>query len=430
MNILFVSGELIAGNVAHLLQKEGHDVRLFVEHPDFRDGLNGFIEKVSDWKSELDWVGKDGLIVFDDVGYGKEQDDLRKDGYRVVGGSEGGDRLELDREYGQKMLAHYGMDIVPTYNFSEVDDAIAFVSSRPGTWVVKQNNHQSALNYVGSLSCGSDVLSVLRVYKENGIKNITLQEKIEGVEVSINRYFNGSDWVGPSEITLEHKSLCNNNLGPKTGEMGNLMWYDDNEGRLFRETIGRMTPFLRESNFRGDFDINCFIQGDRLIPIEATSRFGTPITHSQSVMHLSPWAEFLSAVADGSDYDLKHRDGYCIALTLAIPPFPYEVSLANVYNPAGLGIFFRDGVIDKEPEHFHFEGVRKGNIDGENQYFVSRGLGCVMYVTGYGNDVIKAREEVYARAAKVVIPKMFYRTDIGVSFLETDQKDLKEWGWI
>ena len=53
-------------------------------------------------------MGKKGLIVFDDVGYGKTQDYLRRDGYTVFGGCEAGDRLEKDREFGQKLFASYG----------------------------------------------------------------------------------------------------------------------------------------------------------------------------------------------------------------------------------------------------------------------------------------------------------------------------------
>lgn len=431
MRVLFVSGELIAGNVACFLQREGCEVKLFIEHPRLQCALDGFLEKTDDWKSELSWVGKDGLIIFDDVGYGKDQDELRRNGYRVVGGSEGGDRLELDREYGQAILAQCGIRIIPTHNFSDADEAISFISNRPGKWVVKQNNHQSSLNYVGMLESGQDVVSVLRLYRRHGIRNITLQEKVDGIEVSINRYFNGSDWVGPSEITIEHKSLCNDNLGPKTGEMGNLMWYDDGESRFFKETLGKLKAYLQKTDFRGDIDINCFINEGTVVPIEVTSRFGCPITHSQSVMHLSPWNEFLSAVADGRQYSLKHRKGYCIALSLLVPPFPYEpYSSKEGFLSEGLEIFFKNGSIETDREHFHLESVTKDIIDGVDRYFISNGLGCVMYVTGYGKNVRTARKAVYKRAESVVIPKMFYRTDIATSFMNSDMDVLKKWGWI
>ena len=371
MRVLFVSGELISGDLAYRLKLEGCEVKLFIEHPEQKDCQDGFVEKTDDWRKELPWVGKDGLIVFDDVGYGKIQDELRREGYRVFGGSEGGDRLEQDREFGQKILSQVGMQTVPIINFSTPTEAINYVNEHPKKWVVKQNNHQSALNYVGELEDGRDVLSILDAYRRNGVGSLTLQEKIEGVEVSINRYFNGTDWVGPSEITLEHKSLFNENLGPKTGEMGNLMWYDDTNGKLFEETIGRLKPYLREVNFRGDIDINSFISEKGVFPIEVTARFGCPITHSQSVMHISPWHEFLGAIADGEDYDLRHHGGYCIALTMALPPFPYEGAIASEYSSDGLEIFFREKLTEEDRRNIHFEGVQKKlDFNNGNDFFL------------------------------------------------------------
>lgn len=156
MNILFVSGELIAGDLALQLQREGNDLRMFINCPDQKDCLNGFVPETEDWEAELDWVGKSGLIVFDDVGYGETQDRLRLEGYRVVGGSAGGDRLEMDRAFAQQVFADCGMHVEPAYTFAEAGEALAFISAHGGAWVVKQNDHQSHLNYVGVMDAYSD----------------------------------------------------------------------------------------------------------------------------------------------------------------------------------------------------------------------------------------------------------------------------------
>lgn len=428
--VLFVSGELIAGDLALRLQSEGCEVKLFVEHLEQKQCLKGFIERVDSWHDQLEWVGKDGLIVFDDVGYGKVQDDLRRAGFRVVGGSEGGDRFEKDRRFGQELLAQCGMRTMPNLDFETPEAAIEYVKAHPKTWVVKQNTHQSALNYVGVLPDGRDSLSVLETYAKNGVRNVTLQERMAGVEVSINRYFNGSDWVGPSEITIEHKSLFNENIGPKTGEMGNLMWYDDSNGKLFDATIGKLKPYLREVDFRGDIDINCFIDKGDIYPIEVTARFGCPITHSQSVMHLSPWYELLGAVADGKDYELRYRGGYCIALTLALPPFPYEGTLASEYSSEGLELLFSKPLTREELKNIHFEAIEKRTDEAGERFFVTHSIGYTVFVTGFGSTVEEAQRNVYSLAKKVIIPKIFYRTDIGDSFRRSDKEALERWGWI
>ncbi len=52
-----------------------------------RGAFGGIIEPVADWRAELPWVGRDGVVLFEGVGRGAVQDALRAEGYRCVGGS-------------------------------------------------------------------------------------------------------------------------------------------------------------------------------------------------------------------------------------------------------------------------------------------------------------------------------------------------------
>jgi phosphoribosylamine---glycine ligase len=363
MRILFVSRELIATELCPLLMLEGHEVKLFIEEKELRGCYDNIVVKTDDWENELDWVGKDGLIVFDDVGYGKRQDELRAEGYRVVGGSELGDRLEEDRQFGQKVFLDHGIRNVPSFNFDTAEEALAHIEMFPGLqWVVKNNGnkHASASNYVGQLKNGADVASILRKYQGSVDHPLHLQQKASGIEVGVGRYFNGHDWVGPIEINIEHKSLMPNGVGPKTPEMGTLIWYEEDEScRLFQETLAKLLPFLRRSGFRGDFDINCIVSEGVIYPLEATSRFGTPSTALQAELHHSPWGEFLGAVADGRSYDLSFHRGYGIVVTVAIPPFPYEY-LSKEYDSMDMGIYFHESVSDEEVSGTIFSRRRRG----------------------------------------------------------------------
>ncbi|MFZ2626804.1 MAG: phosphoribosylamine--glycine ligase, partial [Candidatus Moraniibacteriota bacterium] len=249
MNILFISKDLSGADLCYRLKKEGHNVRLFIEDKVQVHNFDGLVEKTTDWRKDVNWVGKNGLIVFDNSGYGKVQDDLRAEGYSVVGGNQMSDKLEHNRQYGQKILSVCGLNIIPSVNFSCTKEAVKFVEKNKGPWVVKQNGHvNTSFNYVGQLEDGKDVISVLKNYNRNNKKecvSIDLQKKIRGIEIGIARYFNGNDWVGPIEINLEHKGLFNGELGPKTFEMGTLMWYDEDEkNRLFQETLAKMAPYL------------------------------------------------------------------------------------------------------------------------------------------------------------------------------------------
>lgn len=430
LRVLFVSGEMIGADLAYQLKKEGCQVKLYIEDESRKDCFDGIVEKTDDWRKELDWVGKDGLIVFDDVGYGKAQDDLRKSGYNVVGGSAIGDKLEKDRNYGQKIFSACGMKIVSAIDFNTAADAISFVKKNKGAWVIKQNGHLGALNYIGQTDSGEDVIGVLEGYKQKNISNISLQKKIYGVEIGIARYFNGLDWVGPIEFNIEHKSLFNGDIGPQTGEMGTVMWYDENEkNKLFQETLAKLKNFLAKANFKGDIDINCIVNNDGAFPLEATTRLGCPSTQLQSEIHLSPWHEFLMAIAKGGQYNLKYKKGYGIIVSVSIPPFPYK-SISNEYYSSGAPILFKEELSEKELNKIHFEEVSAKNSNNKTQYFVAGNNGYVVYVSGLAKNILEARRRVYAIIDKLIIPKMFYRTDIGVRFMKKDLGLLRKWGWI
>lgn len=432
MNILFVSKELAGADLSYRLKKEGHDVRLFVEDTNQKHNLENMVEKVDNWEEQLDWVGKDGLIIFDCIGHGKTQNELRKRGYCVVGGSELGDKLENDRQYGHKIFSVCGIDIVPTVHFSSAKSASNFVKKNGGMWVVKQNGHaDKGFNYIGQMEDGSDVVELLNNYDENNhdeCSSIDLQKRILGIEIGVGRYFNGNDWVGPIEINIEHKSLCNGGIGPKTHEMGTLMWYtDDEKNKLFQKTIAKMKTYLQRINFRGDFEINCIVNGDKLFPLEATARFGCPSTQLQSELHVSPWGEFLKAVADGKEYNLKYKKGFGVIVLVAVPTFPY-IETSKKQQISGMNILFKNKNRREDLEHIHFEEVSRRKEGGE--YYVSSSTGYVLHVGAVEKTVQKAREKAQDVIDNIVIPKMFYRTDIGLSFIEKDRKLLKKWGWI
>jgi phosphoribosylamine-glycine ligase len=145
VNILFISEDLAGGDLAYRLQREGHAVKLFVRSKKLATVYDGMVPKAHDWKSELHWVGCDGLIVFDSTGFGPVQDKLRKAGFSVVGGCALGDKLEDDRHFGKQIMEEYGIETIQSCAFRSVQDAIRFVSQEGGEWVIKQNGHGSKL---------------------------------------------------------------------------------------------------------------------------------------------------------------------------------------------------------------------------------------------------------------------------------------------
>lgn len=427
MRILFISQELIGSGLCMRLVREGHEVKLFINDPDRKDCLEGFVEKTNSWKRELNWVGKDGVIVFDDVGFGKVQEELREAGHNVFGGNVEADRLELDRGYGQRIMHSYGIKILPSFNFKNVDSAIEFVKENPVKWVVKQSSHISSLNHVGELSDASDVLEVLQQYKEKKIKHIHLQKKAEGVEIGVARYFNGNDWIGPIEINHEHKRLEDGDTGPLTAEMGTIMWHTTDENHpLFEATLKKIKPYLQKIQYKGDIDINCIVTERDVWPLELTPRLGTPSTELQCELYESSMGEFVHAVASGNQVELKHKDEYGIVLSLGLPPFPFPPQKGKRKKKYTIK---HDLKKHHEPS-IHFEEVSKRKAgDGEELYWAGS-YGYLGYITASAKSVPEAKQKAMNILRKFDVPDLIHRTDIGDRVHKHDLKMLKKWGWI
>ena len=223
-NFLFVTLDALITDTAWYVSKEGHEVKLYTENPDDKEVGDGFVTKIDDWKSEVDWAD---VIVFDDVlGQGKKADALRKAGKAVIGGTAYTDRLEDDRAFGQEELMAVGIPVIPHKNFTSFDDAILYVQENPGRYVVKSSGEMQnvkSLLFVGEEESGKDVLYILDAYKQAWAKQIRtfqLQKRVVGVEVAVGAFFNGKEFVYPINVNFEHKKLFPGDIGPQTGEMG------------------------------------------------------------------------------------------------------------------------------------------------------------------------------------------------------------------
>ena len=247
------------------------------------------------------------------------------------------------------------------------------------------------------------------------------------VKQKIKQTFNGNDWIGPIELSIEHKKLFSGGIGPNTSEMGNLLWYESGESnRLFHEVLLPLAPHLREIGFHGDMDVNCIIDEQGAWPLELTPRFGYPATAIQIELHESPWADLLRAVAIGQPYDLKWRSGFGIAVLAATPPFPFAITNSPI-SLCGLRIHFHKPPDVEEFTHYHFEEASRLS---DGTWEICGNTGYTLHVTGHGSTVTAAREATYHRLANLVIPRMYYRTDIGAKFANHDQQQLKDWGYL
>jgi phosphoribosylamine--glycine ligase len=423
MKFLFVTNESLSADLAWQLKKEGHEVKMYCHDQTEKDVGLGFFEKIEDWEPSKDWAD---VIIFDDIGFGAKADQLRNEGKFVVGGSPYTDKLELDREFGQSELNAAGVDILPSWNFTSFDEAINFVKSNPDRYVLKPSGkaqNEKELLFIGQEADGKDIELVLEHYKANWskkIKEFLIQKFAEGVEIAVGAFFNGKDFVMPICVNFEHKRLFPRELGPSTGEMGTSIYYT-RTNPVFERTLLKMKDKLAASKYVGYIDINCIANPKGIWPLEWTARFGYPTISIQMEGITSEWGQFLFDIAHGNDAQLKTKKGYQVGVVVAIPPWPFEDEKAFKKYSEGATILFRRQSLD---------GIHIGEVKlEEGDWHIAGSSGYALVVTGSGATMSDAIENAYQSVRNIMIPNMFYRSDIGERWTHDSDK-LLSWGYI
>ena len=418
---LFVSRLGLIHDLAFQVLQEGHAARYCILSKADKDVADGFIEKVDDWNEHKDWAD---VIVFDDSDFGSDAEKLRKEGKAVIGGTKYSDRLEDDRDFGQDEMKAAGMPILPNWDFDSFDAAADFIRKNPDRYVVKPNGkaqNDKVLSFVGQEEDGRDLVTLLEHYKKgwgSKIRSFQIQKYVAGVEVAVGAFFNGKDFILPNLVNFEHKRMFNDDIGPSTGEMGtSCFWAGSNT--LFKETLGRMKDRLQ--GYIGYIDINCIVNARGIYPLEFTTRFGYPTINLQIEGVLSKWGEFLWALAKGEPFELRTKRGFQIAVVVGVPPFPFV-------DPDAFRKYSEDAVIlfKKEmKEGLHPCDVKL--VDGD--WRLAGNSGYALVVSGSGPTMADARRETYNRVKNILIPNMFYRTDIGERW-SRDGDLLQTWGYL
>ncbi len=418
---LFIDSESLNGDLAWQVRKEGNEVKMFITLEGDKDVYDGFVDKVDDWKAHIDWAD---VIVFGDVGFGQQADNLRAQGKLVVGCTSYTDRLEMDREFGQSEMKAAGISILPHWDFTDFDQAIQFIKDNPGRYVFKPSGNvpsaQKGVLFIGSEEDGKDIVQVLEHNKKTWsrkIRQFQLQKYASGVEIAVGAFFNGHDFIFPININFEHKKLFPGDIGPYTGEMGTLMFWSQ-PNRIFESTLAKMRERLRESKYVGYIDINCIANGRGIYPLEFTARFGYPTVQIQIEGVTNPWGEFLYALANGENFDLKIKKGFQVGVVVAVPPFPFNDKREfEVYKDSS--ILFKN----QNLEGIHLVDVKL--VDGD--WRLAGDSGEAVVVTGSSSTVEEARRQAYRRVKNIMLQNMFYRTDIGVRWY-SDSDQLQTWG--
>ena len=126
------------------------------------------------------------------------------------------------------------------------------------------------------------------------------------------------------------------------------------------------------------------------------------------------------ALGNGQPFQLKTFKGYQVGVVIAVPPYPYDDHDVFEKFSDDAAILFK-----KPPVGIHHCDIRL--VDGD--WRIAGSSGYVAVVTGSGPTMVDAQREAYGRVKNMILPNMFYRTDIGNRWAR-DGDLLQTWGLL
>ena len=135
-----------------------------------------------------------------------------------------------------------------------------------------------------------------------------------------------------------------------------------------------------------------------------------------------PMGEMLLNLVQGADFEIKTKKGFQVGVHLVVPPFPYEDKRLFEANSRDTAIVFK--------KKSNREGVHIGDVKLVNDEWIMAGYtGTALVVVGTGQTMSQAKQQAYSRVSNILIPNMYYRTDIGDRWTEDSDK-LHNWGYL
>lgn len=328
MRVLIHSAEGDSAGLAWQMQKEGATVDFFVKAKWARRQMEGIVPHVETLEEGL--KNKPDFVLFDLNGDGETADSLRKDGWKVIGGSKMCDRMEFDRAWGVKLCEQYGIKTPKTTQFENVESALAFIRKTPKAYAVKMDSNAGGESASYVAKDAEDMVDYLTQQKESGKisgNTFIIQEVVKGAEISTEVWFCNGEPVWPANSTLEDKHFLAGGLGPRTGCETSLVYhYEDTHSKIVDKTIRKLFPLLKYSKWTGCLDVNCIVSEDDHEPyfLEFTPRIGYSAIYAYMSILGMPVSEYFHKLSRGS-FSIPFKALWGSSLKISIPPYPTTI---------------------------------------------------------------------------------------------------------
>ncbi len=340
-------------------------------------------------------------------------DRLRAAGHLVLGPGADGAKLEGSKAWMKEVAAAAGVPTARHGAFDALDDALDFLRSLPGPYVVKTDGlaaGKGVLVTADLAEAEADVAAKLSgaAFGAAGA-TVVIEECLTGPEVSVFAVCDGTRAVALAPAQ-DFKRVGDGDEGPNTGGMGAhcpLPWLpdgfsDDVVTRFVEPTLAELRR--RGIDYRGVLYAGLMVTPDGPKLIEYNVRFGDPDSQVVLLRMTSDLAALLASAAAGAVHDdVTYDDGAAVLVVAAAEGYPSAPRTGDrIHGLAAAAAVPGATVL--------CAGVA---ADGEGELVTSGGR--VIDVVGQGPDLDAARAVAYEAIGHVAWPGLHHRTDIAAS---------------
>ncbi len=342
---------------------------------------------------------KGWYFVFDGNHNTNEGEKLRKEGFKVWGGSKFTDDLENDREFGMEFAASCGLYSPEQKEFSGAEEGIAYLEENEDcAFVFKPNGiSDNSKTYVPvndePAKANKEVRDFIQAFaNDECTSSYILQKMVKGVEVNVEGYFIKGTCVF-AHANFENKKSYQAEMGRATGCAFDVDFEISLDSELYKMTVGKMSGKLEKMNYTGLADANVLI-GDfnQVYFLEFCYRAGynAAVNFHKNICNKT----FLETCADMIDgiVDITAKKGFGVTITMFTDDFYTGLP---IYIPDNIekDVYLFDAYLDEE-------GLRMAGTSNE-----------ILIVCDHGYTISETLKDCEEKCEKIIFKDRYFRLD-------------------
>ena len=341
-------------------------------------------------------------------------------GLKIFGPSKGAAQLEGSKAFTKDFLARHNIPTAAYGNFTDEDEAIAYVQQQGAPIVIKADGLAAGKGVILAQTEDEAIAAIKDMLSGNKFGDagarVVVEEFLTGEEASFICMVDGKN-ILPMASSQDHKARDNGDKGPNTGGMGAYSpapvvtreIHDRIMKEVIRPTVDGMAA--EGNDYTGFLYAGIMVAEDGTPKVlEYNVRFGDPETQPIMMRLNSDLVELcLQALDNNLDNTTANWDERTsLGVVLAAGGYPDSYNKGDVIT----GI---EGTETDSTKVFHAGTAEK---DGA---VVTSG-GRVLCACALGNTVTEAQQKAYEVVKKINWDKVYYRTDIGYRAIAREQQ--------